>query len=1501
MLLREINRDKQPDVSLNQEQLESSINSPVKPLNFPKPDMDLNKDANSSSDTYISDNDVKTDRTPYQKKYDEFSFETPKTSTVNLLINENKQETTNDQITKEVPTNYSNSSPNKSAMKKSASFSPKKVAFNQSNPEIHTYTPDNNDQDEASSPVHDDFQRNFESSWNDVSSNDSTPPLPPSHTISTFETLLNENSSNNYNTESSVLTDVKLKHNNFSNLSLNEKLDLYLGNNSQEALATLPSGQSLDQHLNSLQYAEKSNATTNINNLSAALNNPKSLDYNHYLKHEFELKRQSSGSSQSSLQSLRDDNRTLRSINTPIISEPIQLKDGIKGFPDELADEIIPSTHTNVSNIQKSPEYNDSFDKSYMSQSNSIMNLLNSASNLDIPQIKQEDDVPLHSLDPTIKQEVHDNNLIRTVSVKSETDENVYMAAENAQVTSVSDYGRSSSSLKIVMTEFPKVEDDLAETPKIFSNPKLSQDESYESNNNNDDDLTKESIRFHMDSDWKLEYSNDGDQEDNDEYTNDVTAASQAPTSRRMYKLQDTKSVDSSINGSAEFKDASEDLSSKLYLPNPNVSVDENEHDNALANSSNVAPPQELTLPPIEANNYSSFDEVTKNINNSADSYEELLSAEHDEEPAKPENFLSIWHLHERQKKHVNPRADEFFRVIDREEVNDVSQAKIPIPASLKLKKFTEVNVVSRRIVSPDFEDFQVSQFLPELSEDSGLEGHFKFIEKNNTFNPDESSASNTTLNTKDILTEARRSQFIVAQKPIPSIAETSTDNTSRSLNPHNMMTPRSLKFAKQREPSTKVIKSKFKVPSFEIKRTDSMLSPARDMYNDIFEDTVRKPTIIGHGMKTLPSMDHEDVKRILSAKRVISQDEYSKFKLGEHQKSSVVNLPGDYNEQHASICESEDDEEIDHVAHQLMQAPQALVSKDQFFHDYDLFNKQDGQPNNSQVSSRVNSVVHKKSPSVLPDPDVEFTNDHKFTGTFTKSQLANSPMYAEYPISPPTNVNYPIGDDIYASNIEIEKKVESPIFKTPPQQIDSGVNDEVSSRATNPERVIQKLDNPLQSPKRKPIKIGSPLKLVKTGGSTISLQSPKKQPSEFGGELVNHKIRDSPRKPQENASEHIPSTVSVPTVMTASTLSKNNIADSPHAYRAEEPKEEPKLMDKGRLFFRVVGFKNIGLKDFKERNPEFTITLDNGVHSIKTPPYKMSSYNVMIGKEFELTVNDSLEFILTMKMRYEKPGGTLKEVRERKVIKSTNRLSRMIGQKEIVTTTKFVPVDVEDPWENKFAEDGSFARCYIDLDQFEDKVTGKIGTFSINCFNEWETVNGPNNDKIKGKPFVIGQMEVKMLFVPRTDTFEVLPSSMRAGYESIQELKQEMNVFNEGYMHQEGGDCEIWKRRFFKLNGTSLIAHSEFSHKTRAKINLSKVVDVIYVDKENVNNPTNYRNFSDVILLEHAFKIKFADGEVIDFGAPNNYEKVHWIKLFEGIVARNKFRRQPWVKMMLK
>ena len=88
---------------------------------------------------------------------------------------------------------------------------------------------------------------------------------------------------------------------------------------------------------------------------------------------------------------------------------------------------------------------------------------------------------------------------------------------------------------------------------------------------------------------------------------------------------------------------------------------------------------------------------------------------------------------------------------------------------------------------------------------------------------------------------------------------------------------------------------SRFRVPTFEIRRTSSALAPC-DMYNDIFDDfgAGSKPTIKAEGMKTLPSMDKDDVKRILNTKKGVTQDEYINAKLVDQKpkKNSIVTDP---------------------------------------------------------------------------------------------------------------------------------------------------------------------------------------------------------------------------------------------------------------------------------------------------------------------------------------------------------------------------------------------------------------------------------------------------------------------------------------------------------------------------------------------------------------------------------------------------------------------------------
>lgn len=1030
---------------------------------------------------------------------------------------------------------------------------------------------------------------------------------------------------------------------------------------------------------------------------------------------------------------------------------------------------------------------------------------------------------------------------------------------------------------------------------------------------------------------------------------------------------------------------------------NDKLMVKQEDHDNSvLANSSNILPPLHLMPPPSAS--------VARFLDPTS-TFEESLSAEHDKDK-KNIDYLSIWHLQLQKRKHQLPRAPLSYQVPNLQNYNtsDLSNGNTyHIPASLKLKKFKEVNLVSKRVVSPGFEDLQVSGFLPEISQTSGLEGHFKSLMHSQTIQSDLS----TSVASHKV--ERRRSlgmQNVLSQIDDPSVEEPPAPGPipKKSHSIHNTLRPVSVTMQEAPKPQTTVKKSKFHVPTFEIKRSNSKLSP-KNFYNDIFEDIAR-PTIKASGMKTLPSMDREDVKRILQMKQAMSHEEYANLKLVGTRKRSVIQEPEDnYDkfQQLASVhCESltsssdpnKRRSQLSHVMGELQSVPVAIESKDQILNDLSIFQlKSDSifeSPKSAEeISTPVRIIpVKKQDQLTFPDPDPELISNAGFSPQQDRNTINDELHSREIPQKPSNVVTStdsgpmkaatqsPFKDEVITeasiedsdsqtalvqpvepatqdhqvqnhqrrllgpvlanvlsplppihgmrgplrppANAPIHAPLEDPIqhviqksepvameeIKTPTEtdlRSQRNINGTVPMKPSAKIHVVKASNTPPQknTPKSSPIKINSsPVRLVKNGDEVtgVVLDKPPKMRQTFVGEIANEKIRE-----QVSRHEHALSTVSVPSNVTDDTLLRSE-QNSQHRIISDSQGSTVPLSietDRGKLFLRVVGLKNIALPDVKSRKGSFSITLDNGVHCIKTPNYNLDSLDVLIGKEFELTVGRSLEFILTMKAIYDKPKGTLVEVHEKKVVKSRNRISRLFGSKEIITTTKYVPQEVKDPWQNKFAGDGSFARCYVDLEQYELQITGIARNFNISCFNEWETAT------IGGKvtqrnPYKIAQLEVKMLFVPKSEPYEILPTSIKSAYESLDELRTESHLIVEGYMHQDGGDCETWKKRWFKLSGTSLIAHSEFSHKTRAKINLAKVVEVIYVDKENVNrSSSNYRNFSDILLVQNAFKIRFANGEIIDFGAANKEEKLRWIRAIQEIVYRNKFRRQPWIQLM--
>lgn len=396
-----------------------------------------------------------------------------------------------------------------------------------------------------------------------------------------------------------------------------------------------------------------------------------------------------------------------------------------------------------------------------------------------------------------------------------------------------------------------------------------------------------------------------------------------------------------------------------------------------------------------------------------------------------------------------------------------------------------------------------------------------------------------------------------------------------------------------------------------------------------------------------------------------------------------------------------------------------------------------------------------------------------------------------------------------------------------------------------------------------------------------------------------------------------------------------------------EKEKIKVKLIngEQGRLFLRLKFLKEFNFPKIKDRNVKFCCVIDNGIHCLTTKEFSISDSlsPVLIDREFELIVAESLDLYITLKMTYDKVPSTVIEVKETRQVKSKNKFLRCFGVKDSLVTKKLITKEPErDQLKEMTATDGSFAKFKVSFDSIKERVNGQANIIRLDGWNEWRRFNDASTGElVRGKPFRVCTLETNMLFVPRTSKYEVLPISIKNAYQQVYQVKQLVSVKHEGYLYQEGGDIDIWQRRFFKLDGYDLVAHNETTMKPRAKINMKKVIDVDYPEKKepsdseddkdiieeeegmrvlldngsgsvigggsseksiktHVKNSLSTRHISETLLLSNGFKLKFLDGETIDFGADSKLERDEWLKIFDQLIAKQQFGRQPWVRLMI-
>ncbi|KAL8827813.1 MAG: hypothetical protein Q9170_006861 [Blastenia crenularia] len=414
----------------------------------------------------------------------------------------------------------------------------------------------------------------------------------------------------------------------------------------------------------------------------------------------------------------------------------------------------------------------------------------------------------------------------------------------------------------------------------------------------------------------------------------------------------------------------------------------------------------------------------------------------------------------------------------------------------------------------------------------------------------------------------------------------------------------------------------------------------------------------------------------------------------------------------------------------------------------------------------------------------------------------------------------------------------------------------------------------------------------------------------------------------------------------------QSNVASELHSVAEDEtmiPEEIEDGAERGRLFVKVQRVKDLDLPLPRGERSYFALTLDNGLHCVTTAWLELGK-TAPIGQEFELVVLNDLEFQLTLQTKIEEPkikpviesptkaplspkksafSKVFASPRKRKELEMREqeeaRKAVRQRQQEAQANRRSTQPTAWDLLHNLVAKDGSFARSYICLKDHESSAFGRPYTVDVPCFNEWAMEEVQNVSSVKSKrsttsmglqrraPYRVGKLELQLFYVPKPKDAkdEDMPKSMNACIRELKEAESSSTKKWEGNLSQQGGDCPYWRRRFFTLDGSKFTAYHEVTRQPRATINLSKASKLIddkssLIQKETSGKSGGRRKsaFAEeeegYMFVEEGFRMRFANGETIDFYADSAAEKDGWMKVLSEVVGKDLSKPKSWTDIII-
>lgn len=266
---------------------------------------------------------------------------------------------------------------------------------------------------------------------------------------------------------------------------------------------------------------------------------------------------------------------------------------------------------------------------------------------------------------------------------------------------------------------------------------------------------------------------------------------------------------------------------------------------------------------------------------------------------------------------------------------------------------------------------------------------------------------------------------------------------------------------------------------------------------------------------------------------------------------------------------------------------------------------------------------------------------------------------------------------------------------------------------------------------------------------------------------------------------------------------------------------------ERGLVFVKVVGVKDLDLPLPKHERTHFQLTLDNGLHCVTTSWLELGQ-SAPIGQEFELVVMDDLEFQLTLQTKLEPPAvpqivaapakavnhkkshsafrnllssPKKRKEQERKAQEEADRIAQQEQQEAQAAAKRNQKATAWDLLHDLVGPDGSFARAYVCLNNHENQAYGRPLTVDIPCFNEWavdntgaSSVKSKRGGVVRRPPYRVGKLTLQLLYVPKPKNAKDsdMPKSMNACIRELKEAEQVKDISFEGTLSQQGGDCPV-------------------------------------------------------------------------------------------------------------